>query len=202
MRSNRTTRMNRSIGVAVAIGLVAVLAACAPTPDAAPSHSTPQSTEVNPAGDIPDNQVYVAFTASSGVYRIKVPEGWSRTSSGPSTSFTDKLNSIKTEQSAVPAAPSVDSVKQTVVPALAASRKQFTPGDVKPFQRGGGTGIELTYQDESAANSVTGTSVREDVQLFLFWKNGQQVALTLASPHGADNVDPWNIVTKSFTWLR
>ena len=99
MRSNRTTRRMRWAGVAVGVGLVAALAACSPTPSVAPSHTAPAATEVNPAGDIPDNQVYVAFTAASGTYRIKVPEGWSRTTSGTATTFTDKLNSITVEQS-------------------------------------------------------------------------------------------------------
>ena len=33
-----------------------------------------------------------------------------------------------------------------------------------------------------------------------FFRNGQTVALTLAGPLGADNVDPWRHITDSFRW--
>jgi hypothetical protein len=42
--------------------------------------------------------------------------------------------------------------------------------------------------------------VRQDVQRYTFWKNGNQVVLTLSGAVGADNVDPWHIVTDSFRW--
>ena len=55
------------------------------------SRSTP---ETNPAGDIPDNQVYVPFSPPGGRFTVKVPEGWARSQSGAATVFADKLNAI------------------------------------------------------------------------------------------------------------
>jgi len=208
----RTSNRFRSVGLValVAVGLITGLSACSqPTPSTTPSSTSaggaapvPQVSEVSPAGDIPDNQAFVAFIADSGAYTLTVPEGWARTSSGSSsTTFTDKLNSITAEQSKIATAPTVDTVKQSIVPTLESTRQKFQLTDIKTFTRPGGDGVVVTFLDDSAANAVTGTVVREEVELYVFWKNGQQMALTLAASQGSDNVDPWNIVTKSFTWL-
>ncbi|MCU1443173.1 MAG: lipoprotein [Cryobacterium sp.] len=204
MLSNRTTVRIRSVGViaVVALGLAVGLSGCGvPNQSTVQSQPSPQATEVNPAGDIPDNQAYVGFTSQSGAYSLKVPEGWARTSTASSTSFTDKLNSITAVESANPVAPTVESVRNTDVAVLQGSKTKFELRDVTTFQRPGGNGILVTYRDDSAPNAVTGSVVREDVELYLFWKNGRQVALTLSAPQGSDNVDPWNIVTNSFRWL-
>jgi hypothetical protein len=190
--------------VLTAVGLTVGLAGCGgAAPHATPaSGSTPHATEVNPSGDIPDNQAYVTFTAASGSYHLKVPEGWARSSSGVSTTFTDKLNSISVEQSAVASKPTVDSVKKSQVPALAASEHKFALSSVKTFTRSGGDGVVIAFLDDSAPNAVTGAVVRNAIEQYLFWKNGQQTAVTLSGPQGADNVDPWAKVTGSFAWLK
>ncbi len=54
----------------------------------------------------------------------------------------------------------------------------------------------------SAPNPVTGKSVTNDVERYEFWHAGKLVTLTLAAPQGSDNVDPWKLVTDSFTWTR
>ena len=74
---------------------------------------TPVVTESNPPGDIPDNQVYVPFTARGGRVSLKVPEGWARTSTGTATQFTDKLNRIEIARGTASAAPTVASVAST-----------------------------------------------------------------------------------------
>lgn len=202
--------------VLTSIALIGALAACsspanpaaagtapASTPSAAASDApSPHPTEVSPPGDVPDNQAYVAFTASDGNFSVKVPEGWAQSTSGAVTTFTDKLNSVSTEQSASAAPPTVDSVKQNIIPKLTAAEPQFALTDVKTFTRSGGDGVVVTYMKDSPPNAVTGSVVRDAVELFLFWKGGTQVAVTLTSPDGADNVDPWNVVTRSFAWLK
>src|SRR6478735_5466915 len=45
-------------------------ASTAPGPD-------PNAPETSPAGDIPDNQAYVAYAPPRAGYSVKVPEGWS-----------------------------------------------------------------------------------------------------------------------------
>jgi hypothetical protein len=171
----------------------------ASTPPGATSSARP--TEVSPPGDIPDDQAFVTFTDDSGAYSLEVPEGWARQASGTTTTFTDKLNSISTDLSPSAAVPTVDSVNAVDVPALASSQANFILTKVEAFNRPGGNGILITYLADSPVNEVTGTVVRDEVQRYLFWKDGQQAALTLSGPQGSDNVDPWARVSGSFRWL-
>src|SRR4051794_3357958 len=53
--------------------------------------------EVNPPGDIPDDQAFVTFRSTAGAYHLDVPEGWSQSESGSTVDFTDKLNTIRVE---------------------------------------------------------------------------------------------------------
>jgi hypothetical protein len=64
-----------------------------------------------------------------------------------------------------------------------------------------GKTIFIKYQKDSAPNELTGKTYRMDVALYEFYQNRLQVNLTLASPLGADNVDPWKIISESFRWL-
>lgn len=157
-------------------------------------------TESNPPGDIPDNQAFVTYRGVGGHYTVEVPEGWARTSSGTSAAFTDKLNAITAVETAVPSAPTVASATATQVPALSSSVPKFQLVKVATFTRAGGAGVLITYLDDSPANPVTGKVVRDAVESFLFWKNGQLVTLSLSGPQSADNVDPWAKVSGSFRW--
>jgi len=47
---------------------------------------------------------------------------------------------------------------------------------------------------------VTGKVVRDDVERYEFWRGGTEAVLTLSGAAGSDNVDPWRLVTDSFTW--
>ncbi len=58
----------------------------------------------------------------------------------------------------------------------------------------------ISFQENSAPNSVTGKQYRDDVLRYELFNNGQEVVLTLTSPVGSDNVDPWRIVTQSLGW--
>src|SRR3954449_8668226 len=93
--------------------------------------STPSKTsapEVNPAGDIPDNQAYVAYAPPGGGFSVKVPEGWSRVATGGAVTFTDKLNAVRVESMAAQRPPSVRDARQTELPRLAATVKGFKAG--------------------------------------------------------------------------
>lgn len=70
------------------------------------------------------------------------------------------------------------------------------------MQRPAGPVIQVTYQADSAANSVTGKSVRQDVARYEYARDGRGVVLTMAAPAGSDTVDPWRTITDSFAWLR
>jgi hypothetical protein len=180
-------------------GSAAAVAPAASPSTAAPGPS-PRATELNPPGDIPDNAAYVAYTPAGGGYAVKVPEGWARTSSGTTTSFTDKLNRIEVSSATAPAEPTVASVTSTEIAALTASVPGFAKGTVSSTVRKGGTVILLTYQGDSAPDQVTGKVVRDAFERYTFYRAGTRIDLTLSGPTNADNVDPWRIVSDSLRW--
>jgi hypothetical protein len=161
--------------------------------------SSAVATEVNPPGDIPDNQAFVAYQVPGTSVSVKVPEGWSQSGSGRDVTFTDKLNSVEIAVSQASTAPTVESVKSTDVPSLKTSVPNFALQKVETVQRKAGEAVLLTYQADSAPDSVTNKVVRDAVERYTFFTNGTRVDLTLAGPQNADNVDPWRVVSDSVT---
>lgn len=184
--------------------LLGLTACSAPQTTAGPSSgpASAATTESNPAGDIPDNQAFVAAAGPSGSYRLEVPEGWAETRTGSSISYTDKLNSITVEETPAAVAPTVRSATANDVPQLQKTTPNMAPGDVTEFSLPGGQGIRIRYQADSGPDPVTQKVRRQAVERYLFWKNGTVAALTLAGPQDADNADPWAKVSGSFRWLR
>jgi hypothetical protein len=129
-----------------------------------------------------------------------VPEGWARTDLPTGATFTDKLNSIQVEASRAATAPTTASVQANDLPGLQSSVRGFKLGQISIVPRTAGSALLVTYQGASAPDSVTGKSVTQAIELYRFWKNGTLVTITLTSPKGADNVDPWKTVTNSFGW--
>jgi hypothetical protein len=166
----------------------------------APASPTPTQPEVSPQGDIPDSQVFVAQTDPAGNYTVKVPEGWARTTSGTGVSFTDKLNTIRVETAPAAAAPTVASATATELPKIAQTASQYAAGKVSVVSRASGSAVLITYAETSVPNPVTGKKIRLSVERYEFWANGAEAIVTLSGPVGADNVDPWKLVTDSFTW--
>lgn len=164
-----------------------------------PGAVDPNAPEVVAPGDIPDNQVFIAFAAPSGAYMIRVPEGWARTEADGVVTFTDKYNSIEVRSSAAATAPTVESVTKDGLSDVAAD-SSFNLLDVQPVTRKAGAGVLATYEIGSAPNSVTGKKALLAVERYVFFHNGTVVTMTLSGAKGADNVDPWKIVTDSLTW--
>ncbi|MEY2583647.1 MAG: hypothetical protein QOE09_3496 [Ilumatobacteraceae bacterium] len=164
-----------------------------------PGAVDPNAPELVEPGDIPDNQVFIPFTSADGTYSVKVPEGWARTEAGGVVTFSDKYNSIAIQASAAAAAPTVDSVKATGL-ADVSSDTTFTLTDVQPVTRKAGTGVLATYEIGSPPNPVTGKKALLAVERYVFSHNGTVVTLTLSGAKGADNVDPWKIVSDSLAW--
>jgi len=171
-----------------------------PSTQGAKGAVNPNAPEVNAAGDIPDNQVFVAYSPPAGGFSVKVPEGWARSEAGGVVTFTDKLNSVRLESVAAASAPTVASVTQTDLPRIQGASGHFEPGAVKAVTRPAGTAVLVTYRADAAPDPVTGKVVHDDVERYAFWRAGTTVILTLSGPQGADNVDPWRIVTDSFGW--
>jgi hypothetical protein len=157
-------------------------------------------TESNPPADIPDNQVYVPFTARGGRVSLKVPEGWARTRTGTATQFTDKLNRIEIDPSSAGSAPTIVSVTSSDVPKLKSSVPHFNLGKVTTERRSGSMVVLVRYQGDSQRDPVTGKVVRDAFERYVYYHNGQRLNLTLSGPTNADNVDPWRIVSDSVRW--
>ena len=183
-----------------AISTTATSAAEPPTSTSPSPVTSPNAPEVNPAGDIPDNQVFVAFSPPSGGFTVKVPEGWARVEVTGAVTFTDKLNSIRIETTSAAAAPTARSAQQDELPPIMAAATNFRPGKVSLVARKAGAAVLITYGADGAADPVTGKVVHDAVERYEFWKGGREAILTLSGPQGADNVDPWRIVTDSFVW--
>jgi hypothetical protein len=148
----------------------------------------PNAPEVNPAGDIPDNQAFVRYAPPGAGFSVKVPEGWARTASRGAVSFTDKLNTIRMGVGSPAAA--------RRVPAGASAVKVTT------VRRAAGPATEVSFLARSRPDPVTGKTRIDAVERYSFAHGGRAVVLTLSGPKGADNVDPWRIVTDSLRFTR
>ena len=170
-----------------------------PTESAVPTEA-PVPTESSPPGDIPDTIAFVPYTSKPGGFIVSTPEGWSRTSSSTLVTFTDKLNTVQMGWGPASSAPTIASAKKTDVPALATSTRAFSLKSVTSVSLPAGPAVLISYQANSDPNPVTGKQYRLDVLRYELFHAGKTVTMTLLSPVGADNVDPWRIVTESLKW--
>ena len=166
----------------------------------APASESPIPTEQNPPGDIPDTIAFVPYTSKAGGFTISTPEGWSRTATPSSVTFTDKLNTIVVNWRDVASPPTISSVRAQEVVGLQTSERAFTLGSIAGTTLPAGPAVLTTYQANSEPNAVTGQQYRLDVQRYSLYHDGTEIVIELRAPVGSDNVDPWRIVTQSFAW--
>jgi hypothetical protein len=142
------------------------------------------------AGDIPDNQVFVAYSGKS--FSMKFPEGWTQSGRGDNVTFRDKNNIVRIV--IVPGgAPTVASIKQEV-----AALKGATPaGAPTRLKLNGLPAVTLTYKTTSAPNAVTGKRLTLTVDRYELAKGGKRVVVDLGSPVGVDNVDAYRMMIQS-----
>jgi hypothetical protein len=189
--------------VLVLIGLAACSSAAQPsTTSSASTASEASSTpaDATQAGDIPDNQVYVAYQFVAGGYTVKVPEGWARRESGGVTTFTDKFNTVELASVTSSVAPTIATVTANEVPQLASTVSGFKLGGVTTVDRAAGTAVLITYHGDSPKDAVTGKVVTLAFERYELFKGGTTAVVTLSGGVNADNVDPWKTVTDSFAW--
>jgi hypothetical protein len=171
------------IAVAAAVALVA--AGCGGSKGGSSAKPVnPQGAEVSPPGDIPDNQAFVRYAPPGQGYSVKVPEGWARTASGGAVTFSDKLNSVRMQTEP------------------AGGRLSHTAGKVTTVQRGGRTATRIVYVAAGKPDAVTGKARSLAVERYVFRHGRRDVVLTLSGARGADNVDPWKIVSDSVRITR
>ncbi len=159
----------------------------------------PNAPEVLSPGDIPDDIAFVPYSPNAAGFTVTAPEGWSRKETANGAIFTDKYNIIQIDWRATTQAPTPSSVALAVKANLNVS-KGFKFLSATTVKRTAGNAVLVTYLVGSAPNEVTGKSIPVAVERYEFFKNGKSVVLTLSGAKGADNVDPWRIVTNSFAW--
>lgn len=155
--------------------------------------------EKNPPGDIPDTQVFIDYASSQG-FKMKVPEGWARSDRADGASFVDKLDGVIVSVSKITSAPTIESVKANEVPNLKATERAVMVASVNAVKLPAGPAIRIVYTSNSEPNTVTNKQVRLENERYLYFKDGMLVALELYAPKGADNVDQWQLMSKSFRW--
>jgi hypothetical protein len=197
--TQRTLRILIPVGLATAALALAVAGCGGSSPGSAKSTG---AADVSPPGDIPDNQAYVRYTPPGTHFNVKVPEGWARSASAGAVTFTDKLNSIRLEQAAARSAPNVAAARRVDVPRLSSTAHGFRLVRVGTVSRPAGKGVRIVYLADSKPDPVTGKVRLDAVERYVFFNRGHDAVLTLSGPKGADNVDPWKIVTGSLRWTR
>ena len=182
--------------ITVPLAVLALVAAGCGGSSGSSGAVNPNAKESSPAGDIPDNQAYVSYAPPGAGYSVKVPEGWSRSRTGAAVAFTDKLNTVQLAERSASARPTVARVKRAMI------AQGIKPGSISVVGRTAGPAVRVTYLADSRPDAVTGKTRVDAVERYLFFHKGQEAVVTLSGPKGADNVDPWRIVTDSLRWKR
>lgn len=159
----------------------------------------PVAPEKNPVGDIPDSQAFVKYQSTKNGYSLVIPEGWARSINGNTVQFVSKLDGVKvTEQAPFATTLTVDKVKTNWIPTLKKNERAVKVKSVTKVNLPAGTAIRVEYTSNSEPNSVTGKQIRLEDNAYLFQKNNKLAILSLWAPYGADNVDQWRKMSKSF----
>ncbi|SRR6266700_5219385 len=151
--------------------------------------------------DIPDTQVFVTYTSSPGKYQLDVPEGWAQTANGTDVSFVSNLNALQVTLTNAVAQPTGNTVRTDQAVTLQQTGRAVRDVKVQDVQLPSGPAVLIVYTSNSDPNSVTGKQVRLENNRYLFFKNGKLATLTLSAPVGADNVDQWLRIARSFKWV-
>ena len=170
------------------------------------STSTEQPVPVvNPTqasgSDIPDTQVFVTYASSQGHYQLEVPEGWAQKTNGTDVSFDNNLNSLQVTLADATTRPTASSVRNDQAVTLQRTGRAIRDVRVQDMQLPNGPAVLITYTSNSDANPVTNKQVRLENNRYLFFQNGKLAILTLSAPVGADNVDQWARIARSFKWV-
>jgi hypothetical protein len=188
------------VALTVAGGCASKPATVGTNPTAAlPPTPTSHATEINPPGDIPDNQAFVPYTPPGSRFSVKVPEGWAQ-SGTTTTTFADKLNSVQVAAAKTQTRPLARVIRATDVSKLKAQVPNFELRSVDGVKLPAGPAILTTFRGDSKPDPVTGKVVRDAFERFTFYRAGTRLDLTLVGPVNADNVDPWRTISESVRW--
>ena len=193
--TRRSTRRRILLGAVLSLGVG--LAVSAPALSAT-ARETAVAPETNPPGDIPDDQVFIVYTAPQG-FTIKVPEGWARTDRPDGVSFADKYDSVDVAVTSGPA-PTVASVRAGEAATMEKTGHAVKIGSVKSVTLPSGEAVRIAYTSNSEPNPVTNRQIRQENERTIVGHGGRIATLTMSAPAGADNVDQWKLMNDSFRW--
>lgn len=189
----------KALAGAALVALAIAVAGCGGSGSSSTPAVNPNAAEVSPAGDIPDNQAFVAYQPPAAGFSVTVPEGWARSSTPDGVQFTDKLNSVTVSSTKAPALTQANA-QSSEVAALAKSVQGFANPQVSTVKRKAGSAVLITYEAQGKLDPVTGKSTTNAVERYIFSKGGERATLILSGPKGADNVDPWRTISDSLKW--
>ena len=179
---------------------LAVIAQPTDTNTQAKPNESAVAPEVNPPGDIPDTQAFVKYRSSGG-YELDVPEGWARTESGPDVSFINKYDGVKVTLTNATTAPTAASVRANEAKQIQSQGHAVTITSVSDVTLPAGKAVVVKYTSNSEPSAVTNKVVRLENEAYIFFRSGKEATVTVWAPQGADNVDQWNRMSKSFRWV-
>ncbi|MBU1305275.1 MAG: hypothetical protein KKF33_07120 [Alphaproteobacteria bacterium] len=156
----------------------------------------PIAAEHNPPGDIPDNQIFITYTAPKGA-TLQVPEGWSRNDTANGAVFSDKYNTVTVDVTSASSAPTVANATSGDAADLTANGRAVEIADIKQVKLDGGDAVRIDYAVNSEPNAVTSKQIRLEAVRFLIYGNGKLASLDMRAPLGADNVDQWRMMSNS-----
>lgn len=154
----------------------------------------------NPAGDIPDSQTFVRYSPPDGAYSVELPEGWARSSSGSVTSWTQQYDGVSMSLSRAAGEPALADMSPGRLKSLDAVGGMPHIAKVEQVLIHGRKALVAYYYSESAPDPVTNKSLKLENEAYFFFNSGKLAALRLWAPAGADNVDQWRRISRSFEW--
>ena len=189
----------RMLATVLAVGLITGPVGAFAQSKAVSQRETAVAPEINPPGDIPDNQVFITYKSPQG-FAMKVPEGWARSDTAAGAAFADKYGRIDLSSTAVKKAPSGASIRAGEVAALEADGHAVDVKKVQTMKLPAGKTVAVDFLSNSEVNPVTGRKIRLENRRLYFVHGDKEVTLTLSAPAGADNVDQWKMMAQSFRW--
>lgn len=160
------------------------------------SARVPQASP-NPAGDISDSTKYTARPFPQGGFTISLPDGWSSKTMASSAHFTSTVNSVDVSWRPRISGQTASGATSHDVALLKRSLPNFRLRSTHAVTLGGGPAVLSVYETTGSADPVTGRKYRLVVERFTFVHTTHVLVLSLSSPVGADNVDPWRIISQS-----
>ncbi|WP_020677590.1 PsbP-related protein [Geopsychrobacter electrodiphilus] len=160
----------------------------------------PVAAEKNPPGDIPDSQVFVPYSSSQAGYRLSVPEGWARTTSEHAVTFQDKLNGLSVTITKADKLPDKRDIYNNQATRLKQTGRAVIMKQIKTVRLSNQPAILMRYESNSEPDPVINKQVRLENSSYFYYHNGKLAELRLWAPLGADNVDQWRLISRSFNW--